>query len=164
MGKTYPPPGAAIDPDPSRSWLRRAWPLARAHGWMFGPALVMSGAGLLVAVFPASFLIQARLAEVAAVVDENINGVRVVKSFAAERSQLSLLQKAATKVSWANVKDADLRARWTPLVQNLPRVGMAIVLLEGRIIEVGPHDQLVAADGKYSQVYATWASQATEVD
>ncbi|MEU4117731.1 ABC transporter ATP-binding protein [Kitasatospora sp. NPDC028055] len=276
MSKTYPPPSAAIDPDPSRSWLRRAWPLVRAHGWMFGPALVMSGSSLLVAVqvptliqdavdnsivsdrvplshylwwlvaltvimlvvgylskqllfraaakieydlrnivyahlagmsfpfydrvqsgqlisransdiravqmylsfapyllvqcsislvafvymlainvplavlamlpmpllfvtsrrmqrsmFPVSWLIQARLAEVATVVDENINGVRVVKSFAAERSQLALLQKAATGVRWANVKDADLRARWTPLVQNLPRVGMAIVLLYG---------------------------------
>ncbi|WP_426366743.1 ABC transporter ATP-binding protein [Streptomyces sp. E-08] len=276
MSKTYPPPSAAIDPDPSRSWLRRAWPLVRAHRWMFGTALVMSGASMLVAVqvprliqdavdnsivsdkvpllhymwwlvgmtvvmlvvgylskqllfraaarieydlrtivyehltalsfpfydrmqsgqlisransdiravqmylgfapyllvqsgislvsfaymlaidvplavlamlpmplmfvasrrmqrslFPVSWLIQARLAEVATVVDENVNGVRVVKSFAAERSQLSSLQKAAKSVVWANVKDADLRARWTPLVQNLPRVGMAIVLLYG---------------------------------
>lgn len=276
MSNTYPPPSAAIDPDRSRSWLRRAWPLVRAHRWMFGPALVMSAAGLLVSVqvpaliqdavdnsivsrrvplshylwwlvgltlvmlvvgysskqllnrgaakieydlrnlvyghltglsfpfydrvqtgqlisransdiravqlylsfapyllvqcslslvafgymlainvplavlamlpmpllfvstrrmqrslLPVSWLVQARLAEVATVVDENINGVRVVKSFAAERSQLSLLQKAATKVAWANVKDADRRARWTPLVQNLPRVGMAIVLLYG---------------------------------
>ncbi|MDT0431378.1 ABC transporter ATP-binding protein [Streptomyces salyersiae] len=276
MSKTYPPPSAAIDPDPSRSWLLRAWPLVRAHRWMFGTALVMSGASLLVAVqvptliqdavnnsivsdkvplshymwwlvgmtvvmlvvgylskqllfraaarieydlrnivyehltslsfpfydrmqsgqlisransdiravqmylafapyllvqsgislvsfgymlaidvplailamlpmpllfvatrrmqrslFPVSWLIQARLADVATVVDENVNGVRVVKSFAAERSQLALLQKAATSVRWASVKDADLRARWTPLVQNLPRVGMAIVLLYG---------------------------------
>ncbi|WP_327178676.1 ABC transporter ATP-binding protein/permease [Streptomyces sp. NBC_01335] len=276
MNKTYPPPSAAIDPDPSRSWLRRAWPLVRAHRWMFSAALVMSGASMLVAVqvprliqdavdnsivsdrvslshymwwlvgmtvimlvvgylskqllfraaarveydlrnivyehltamsfpfydrmqsgqlisransdiravqmylafapyllvqsgislvsfaymlaidvplailamlpmplmfvasrrmqrslFPVSWLIQARLADVATVVDENVNGVRVVKSFAAERSQLASLQKAATSVAWANVKDADLRARWTPLVQNLPRVGMAIVLLYG---------------------------------
>ncbi|MBT2206889.1 ABC transporter ATP-binding protein [Actinomadura sp. NEAU-AAG7] len=276
MSKVHPPPSAAIDPDPSRSWLRRAWPLVRAHKWMFGTALVTSGASTLVAVqvpkviqealdnsvvadrvplshyvwwlvaltvimlvvgylskqllfraaarieydlrnmvyahltglsfpfydrvqsgqlisransdirtvqmylgfapyllvqcgvslvafvymlainvplavmamlpmplfyvaskrmqrsmFPVSWLIQARLADVATVVDENVNGVRVVKSFAAERNQLSLLQKAATRVRWAYVKDADLRARWTPLVQNLPSISMAIVLLYG---------------------------------
>ncbi|WP_242883090.1 ABC transporter ATP-binding protein [Actinomadura litoris] len=271
-----PPPSAEIDPDPSRSWSRRAWPLVRAHRWMFGTALVASGAGTLVAVqvpkviqealdnavvsdrvplshyvwwlvalsvvmlvvgylskqllfraaarieydlrnlvyehltnlsfpfydrvrsgqlisransdirtvqmylgfapyllvqcgvslvafvymlaidvplavmamlpmplfyvagkrmqrsmFPVSWLIQARLADVATVVDENVDGVRVVKSFAAERHQLALLQKAATGVRWAYVKDADLRARWTPLVQDLPGVSMAVVLLYG---------------------------------
>src|ERR1019366_8057732 len=30
-----------------------------------------------------------------------------------------------------NVKDADLRARWTPAVQNLPQVGLALVLAFG---------------------------------
>ena len=39
-------------------------------------------------MFPVSWLIQARLADVATVVDENIQGVRVVKSFAAENEQL----------------------------------------------------------------------------
>ncbi|MEV0404191.1 ABC transporter ATP-binding protein [Actinoallomurus sp. NPDC050550] len=38
-----------------------------------------------------------------------------------------------------------------------------IVVDEGRIVEVGSHDQLVAADGKYTQMYATWTSQAAEV-
>jgi ATP-binding cassette subfamily B protein len=72
-------------------------------------------------MFPVSWLIQARLAEVATIVDENINGVRVVKSFAAEQQQLRSLAKAADKVQWGYVKDADLRARWTPTMQNLPR-------------------------------------------
>ena len=40
-------------------------------------------------MFPVSWLIQARLADVATIVDENINGVRVVKSFAAEQQQLA---------------------------------------------------------------------------
>ena len=39
-------------------------------------------------MFPVSWLIQARLADVATIVDENVNGVRVVKSFAAEQQQL----------------------------------------------------------------------------
>jgi ATP-binding cassette subfamily B protein len=82
-------------------------------------------------MFPVSWLIQARLADVATIVDENINGARVVKSFAAEQNQLSSLAKAADRVRWGYAKDADLRARWTPSVQNLPRVGLALVLLFG---------------------------------
>ncbi|MFF8773523.1 ABC transporter ATP-binding protein [Kitasatospora sp. NPDC015120] len=38
-----------------------------------------------------------------------------------------------------------------------------IVIDEGRIVEIGSHDQLVAADGKYTQMYATWTSQAAKV-
>ena len=49
-------------------------------------------------MFPVSWLIQARLAEVATIVDENINGVRVVKSFVAEPRELSTLAKAADRL------------------------------------------------------------------
>jgi ATP-binding cassette subfamily B protein len=78
-----------------------------------------------------SWLIQARLADVASIVDENINGVRVVKSFAAEQGQLDELGRAAEKVKWAYQEDADIRARWAPAIENLPRVGLAFVLLLG---------------------------------
>ena len=76
-------------------------------------------------MFPVSWLIQSRLADVATVVDENINGVRVVKSFAAEDQQLQHLTGAAMRAEWANVKDADIRAKWSPLLENLPRLGQA---------------------------------------
>ncbi|MFC0542024.1 ABC transporter ATP-binding protein [Kutzneria chonburiensis] len=38
-----------------------------------------------------------------------------------------------------------------------------VVVDEGRIIESGSHDQLVAAGGKYTQMYATWTSQTADV-
>jgi ATP-binding cassette subfamily B protein len=82
-------------------------------------------------LLPASWLIQSRLAEVATIVDENINGVRVVKSFAAEDREVRALTKASDRLSWAYVRDADLRARLSPLVQNLSQVGMVLVLLLG---------------------------------
>jgi ATP-binding cassette, subfamily B, bacterial len=90
-------------------------------------------------LFPVSWLIQARLAEVASIVDENINGVRVVKSFAAEQSQLLALTRAADKVKWAYTEDADIRARWAPAIENLPRVGLAFVLLLGGAMAVHGH-------------------------
>ncbi|MBO0691981.1 MAG: ABC transporter ATP-binding protein [Acidimicrobiaceae bacterium] len=95
------------------------------------PFVVLVGIRMRRSMFPVSWLIQARLADVATIVDENVNGVRVVKSFAAEEQQLNLLARAAEKVQWGYVKDADLRAKWTPLVQNLPQVGLSLVLFFG---------------------------------
>jgi ATP-binding cassette subfamily B protein len=95
------------------------------------PAVFFVGHLMRKSMFPVSWLIQARLADVATIVDENVNGVRVVRSFAAEQTQLRTLARAADKVQWGYVKDADLRARWTPAVQNLPQVGLALVLAFG---------------------------------
>ena len=95
------------------------------------PLVYLVGVQMRKSMFPVSWLIQSRLADVATIVDENVNGVRVVKSFAAEEQQLRSLASAATKVQWGYIKDADLRARWTPAIQNLPQLGLALVLLFG---------------------------------
>ncbi|HVX45370.1 MAG TPA: ABC transporter ATP-binding protein, partial [Mycobacteriales bacterium] len=95
------------------------------------PFIYFVGIHMRKVIFPVSWLIQARLAEIATIVDENINGVRVVKSFAAEQSQLTQLERAADKLQWTYVKDADVRATWSPTMENLPRVGLALVLLLG---------------------------------
>ena len=63
------------------------------------PFVYVLGVKMRRLLFPASWLIQARLADVATVVDENINGVRVVKSFAAEERQIRLMTKAAREPS-----------------------------------------------------------------
>ena len=95
------------------------------------PFVYVIGRKMRASMFPVSWLIQARLAEVATVVDENVNGVRVVKAFAAEENQLRSLASAARRVQWATVKDADLRSQWAPSIQNLPQVGLVLVLLFG---------------------------------
>jgi ATP-binding cassette subfamily B protein len=95
------------------------------------PFVYMVGMRMRRSMFPVSWLIQSRLADVATIVDENVNGVRVVKSFAGEDQQLKSLARAATRVQWGYVKDADLRATYTPALQNLPQVGLVLVLLFG---------------------------------
>jgi len=95
------------------------------------PFVYLSGVKMRKTMFPVSWLIQSRLADVATIVDENVNGVRVIKSFAAEQQQLRSLSGAADRLRWSYIKDADLRARFSPLVQNLPQVGLALVLLFG---------------------------------
>jgi ATP-binding cassette subfamily B protein len=108
------------------------------------PLIYFLGVRMRAVMFPVSWLIQSRLAEVATIVDENINGVRVVKSFAAEDRELRLLARAAARLRWAYIRDADLRARFTPAVQNLVQVGLVLVLLFGGWLVV--HDKLQVGD------------------
>ncbi len=82
-------------------------------------------------VLPLSWITQSRLAEVAAIVDENVGGSRVVKSFAAERAQIRKLARASRRVQWAAMRSVDVRARYNPLLAALPRVAMGLVLLYG---------------------------------
>ncbi|MDA8047265.1 MAG: ABC transporter ATP-binding protein [Actinomycetota bacterium] len=106
------------------------------------PFIYVAGVRMRAVLFPVSWLIQSRLAEVATIVDENINGVRVVKSFAAEGQQLGQLAGAARRLRWAYVKDADVRAQFTPVVQNLSQLGLALVLLFGGWLVVHDHLQV----------------------
>jgi ATP-binding cassette subfamily B protein len=95
------------------------------------PAMYFIGIRMRRVLFPISWITQARLADVATIVDENINGVRVVKSFAQEEAEVNRLADAAERVAWAYVKDAQFRGKWSPWVQNLPQVGLALVLIFG---------------------------------
>jgi ATP-binding cassette subfamily B protein len=60
--------------------------------------------------------------------------------------------------------DILLEARTAVLIAHRLSTAMKadriVVVDEGRIIEVGPHDELVAAGGRYAEMYATWSSQS----
>jgi ATP-binding cassette subfamily B protein len=103
------------------------------------PVVAVLGVSMRKAIFPVSWLIQARLAALATVVDENIQGVRIVKAFAAEGRQLHTLAAAADRVRWAYVEDARIRSRWGPVLDNLPRLGLALVLLVGGLMVLDGH-------------------------
>jgi len=85
-------------------------------------------------IFPVSWLIQARLADVATIVEENVSGVRIVKSFAAEQNEVTNLAGAADRLQWGYLKDSEIRGAWAPMVENLPRAGLAVILLYGGIL------------------------------
>ncbi|MDP6323696.1 MAG: ABC transporter ATP-binding protein, partial [Acidimicrobiales bacterium] len=82
-------------------------------------------------VFPLSWVTQGRMADLAMVVDENINGSRIVKSFAAEKDQIKLLAQMAQRLRWSSTALIDARARFNPLIESLPRLGMAGILMYG---------------------------------
>ena len=103
------------------------------------PVLYFVGIRMRRVMFPISWITQARLADVATIVDENVNGVRVVKSFAQEQAEVNRLADAAERVAWAYVKDAQIRGKWSPWVQNLPQLGLALVLFFGGWMVIDGH-------------------------
>ena len=82
-------------------------------------------------VFPLSWVTQGRMADLAMVVDENVNGSRIVKSFAVEKDQIKLLAQMAQRLRWSSTALIDARARFNPLIESLPRLGMAGILMYG---------------------------------
>ena len=103
------------------------------------PILYFVGIKMRRVMFPISWITQARLADVATIVDENVNGVRVVKSFAQEEAEINRLSDAAERVAWAYIKDAQIRGQWSPWVQNLPQLGLALVLFFGGWMVIDGH-------------------------
>lgn len=97
------------------------------------PFVFVIGVRLRNRIFPLSWVVQARQADVATIVDENIQGTRVVKAFAQEGRQVQLLAEAARRLRWAGTEVADTRARHAPAMEAFPRLGLALVLLYGGI-------------------------------
>lgn len=100
------------------------------------PFVFVVGMRMRAYLFPISWVVQSRTADVATIVEENVTGTRVVRSFAAEQSQLDQLAGAADRLRWATTKQIDLRARFAPVMENLPRVATALVLFYGGLLVI----------------------------
>ena len=108
------------------------------------PGVYYLGVKMRNVMFPISWIVQGRQAEVATIVEESVAGVRVVKSFAAEEQEIRKLARAANRLRWSTVTTIDNRARYGPAMETLPRLGMALVLLYGGWLAI--HDQVSIGD------------------
>jgi ATP-binding cassette subfamily B protein len=114
-----------------------------------GIAMIATNAELgAIAIFPVPFVVvisqrygrrarpaiqevQQRIAELTADAEENISGVRVVKSFAREPSQLDRFSGSVGRVFDQAMVATRLEARYNPMIGFLPQLGLAAVLLIG---------------------------------
>ncbi|WP_081686011.1 ABC transporter ATP-binding protein [Candidatus Solirubrobacter pratensis] len=80
---------------------------------------------------PALQEVQQRIGEVTAEVEENISGVRVVKSFAAEGRQLERFRGKVARVFSQSMYTTKLAAFYNPFLAFLPNIGLAVILLLG---------------------------------
>jgi ATP-binding cassette, subfamily B, bacterial len=80
---------------------------------------------------PALQELQQRIAELTADVEENIGGVRVVKSFAREDRQLGRFRGQVGRVWDQAMVTTRLQAFYNPLIGFLPQLGLAAILFYG---------------------------------
>ncbi|HUR76918.1 MAG TPA: ABC transporter ATP-binding protein [Acidimicrobiales bacterium] len=95
------------------------------------PFVYQTGLSMRRRLWPISWMMMARAADIATIVEENVTGTRVVKAFAAEPAQVSLFERAARRQRWAAVQQVKNQARYGPVMQNLPRLSSALLLLYG---------------------------------
>jgi ATP-binding cassette subfamily B protein len=88
---------------------------------------------------PAIQEVQQRIAELTANAEENISGVRVVKSFAREPLQLERFRHSVGRVFDQAMVSTRLEARYNPMIGFLPQLGLAAVLLVGGTSVIHAH-------------------------
>jgi ABC-type multidrug transport system fused ATPase/permease subunit len=98
---------------------------------------------------PAVQEVQQRIAELTADAEENISGVRVVKSFAREPRQLERFRHSVARVFDQSMVATRLEATFNPVIGFLPQLGLAAVLLIGGRSVIHAHLTL----GQFSQFY-----------
>ncbi|HMG99497.1 MAG TPA: ABC transporter ATP-binding protein, partial [Gaiellales bacterium] len=98
---------------------------------------------------PAIQEVQQRIAELTADAEENISGVRVVKSFAREPFQLERFRHSVSRVFDQSMVATRLEATFNPAIGFLPQLGLAAVLLIGGNSVIHAHLTL----GQFTQFY-----------
>jgi ATP-binding cassette, subfamily B, bacterial len=82
-------------------------------------------------VFPATWDAQQREGDVAQIVDEDVNGVRVVKAFGQEQRELERLTGTTRVLYGARMRAVRLQARYQPMLQSVPALGQVAILALG---------------------------------
>jgi ATP-binding cassette, subfamily B, bacterial len=82
-------------------------------------------------LFPNVMRIQEESAQLATVVDETVQGIRVVKGFGAEPAQKARLRTEADDVYDAAMDASRVRATYLPAIELMPNVGLIAVLAYG---------------------------------
>ncbi len=87
-------------------------------------------------LFPATWSAQQQAAEVAAVVDDAVTGVRVVKGFGQEEQERNKLAATARRLFALRLRANRLNSHYTPALQAIPALGQVGVLALGGYLAV----------------------------
>lgn len=116
------------------------------------PGVLLLGMHLRRITYPLSWLIQSRMADVATVVDENINGQQVVKTFAREDDQIGLLRRSAGRLSWITNRLISRQSWYSALIEATAGLGQLFVLFYGGVLVI--RGTLVLGDVVAFSLYA----------
>jgi ATP-binding cassette subfamily B protein len=109
-------------------WLS---PLLALVGIAVVPVLVFLSYRMRSRVFPASWDAQQREGDVVQMVDEGLNGVRVVKAFGQERRELRRVADGSQVLYGSQMREVRLQSRFEPVLQAMPAIGQVAILALG---------------------------------
>ena len=109
-------------------WLS---PLLAVAGLIVVPVVTVLSYRMRSKVFPASWDAQQREGDVVQMVDECLNGVRVVKAFGQEQRELRRVTEASKVLYGSQVRQVRFQARYQPILQAMPALGQVGVLALG---------------------------------
>ena len=97
------------------------WPWS---AWSWRPALLFVSYRMRWRVFPATWDGQQREGDVAQIVDEDVNGVRVVKAFGQEQAELATGgERGHRSLYGSQMRAVRLQSRYQPLLEAIPTLG-----------------------------------------
>jgi ABC-type multidrug transport system fused ATPase/permease subunit len=83
--------------------------------------------------------IQQRIADVTTQAEESIVGVRVVKAFAQEDAEGARFAERTERVFERELDSARIQARYSPLLDLLPQLAFAVIILAGGLLVIDGH-------------------------
>ena len=83
--------------------------------------------------------IQQRIADVTTQAEESIVGVRVVKAFAQEDAESERFAERTERVFERELDSARIQARYSPLLDLLPQLAFAVIILVGGLLVIDGH-------------------------
>ncbi len=102
------------------------------------PFLLMAATRFSSRLHPSLYAVQQRVAELTAVVEERIIGIRVIKALAIEDVEQETFAGASDRIFRQNLEAAAIRARYLPLMTLLPSISLVVILyLGGRMVVAG---------------------------
>ncbi len=106
-------------------------PLLALVSLVVAPVLVVVSYRMRWRVFPATWDGQQREGDIAQIVDEDVNGVRVVKAFGQEERELGRIVTAAKSLFGSRMRAVRLQSRYQPLLEAIPAIGQVAILAFG---------------------------------
>ncbi|HEX4732095.1 MAG TPA: ABC transporter ATP-binding protein, partial [Solirubrobacterales bacterium] len=98
---------------------------------IIAPALMVVSYRMRTKIFPATWDAQQREGEVIQIVDEAVNGVRVVKAFGQEHRELERVTESSEELYGSQMRAVRLTSRYQPLLQAIPSFGQVAILAFG---------------------------------
>jgi ATP-binding cassette subfamily B protein len=106
-------------------------PLLAVVSIILAPSLVIVSYRMRRKIFPATWDGQQREGDVVQIVDEDINGVRVVKAFGQEQRELERVSDSSKVLYGSQMRAVRLQSRYQPLLEAIPTIAQVAILVLG---------------------------------